>query len=87
MLITNKTPVPPHRAEGHRRHDGAAVARSDGAGAHDLRRRAAAGKKLRFVAIEMVHGVGRQHADRRRRRTCGRRPATGNALRPERRAC
>ena len=49
------------------------------------------GKQVRFVAIEMVHGVGRQHRDRRARRTCGRRPAIGrdfdlSAEQPQRRS-
>ena len=38
-----------------------------------LRARRAAAKKLRLVAIEMVHGAAGSTADRRCRRTCGRR--------------
>ena len=67
MFITNKNIVPPRGAEGRGRHHGAAAARSDGAGADDVRagRGAAAGKKLRFVAHRDGARRRRQRADRR----------------------
>ena len=65
MFITEQAHVPPHRAEGRGRHDGAAAARGDGAGADDLAQGARAGKKLRFVAHRDGARRGRQRADRR----------------------
>ena len=46
--------LPPHGAEGRRRHHGAAVPRGDGAG--PARSAQAARGKVRLAAIEMVHG-------------------------------
>ena len=58
MFITNKNISRRAVLKGDGRHDGAAAARGDGAGADDPRAgRAPAARKLRFVAIEMVHGA------------------------------
>ena len=55
-FITQKHLASPHGAEGHGRHHRAAAARRD-----DARRRGArprrCPRKLRLVAIEMVHGA------------------------------
>ena len=80
MFITQEAPLAPHRAEGHRRHDRAAVARRDGAG------RAALGadgrkRKLRLVAIEMVHGAAGSTAFGAKKNLWAP-AATGSALRP-----
>ena len=71
--------------------DGAAVARGDGAGAHGVGADARRAARVRFVAIEMVHGSAGSTAYRRRRRTCGRRRRSARAFdliadQPERRS-
>ena len=78
MFITQQEHFPPHRAEGHRRHDGAAAARGDGAGADDLLGADApapgssASSPSRWCTAPPA---ARRSASRR---TCGRRPATGS---------
>ena len=76
MLIQQST-FPAARSEGAWRHGGAAVPRRDGAGRASSRRRRRDARSCGFVAIEMVHGVGRQHRLSARRRTCGRRRRSG----------
>ena len=63
--------VTPHASlQGHGRDAGAAVSRGDGAGARASRAPRRTGRS-RLVCIEMVHGVGRQHADRHQEEPVG----------------
>ena len=55
MIHHQEAPLSPHGAARPGRHDGAAVPRGDGAGAHGVGARPRP-RKVRLAAIEMVHG-------------------------------
>ena len=79
-----EAPVPPHRPEGHRRHDGAAVPRGDGPGA----RRRPRPRAARSASPPSRWCTAPPAAPRSAsRRTCGRRPRSAATSTCRRAAC